>query len=408
MDFLLQGARLVDATRDLARADIAVTGSVIAAAGPSEPRADHRRHAAAGVPIDASGMIVTPGFIEVHTHGGGGYNLHTTDPDELRAYASWIPRTGVTSFLIGVVGAPNGLPTAQLRCATQVSEEQADGAEPLGIFFEGPYLSPARRGAHLSSWLRRPSLSEVERLLELTRGRLRLITIAPELPGADSVIHRVVEAGVVASIGHTDATYEQTRHAIAQGVTHATHCCNAMRQLHHREPGPLGAIAEAAQVTGEVILDGVHVHPAVVRMLATLLGSRRLVGITDALAGAGLQSATFEFAGQQAHVEEGVARLEDGTITGSVLTMDQALRNLVEMTGMSLSDAVAALAANPARVAGAAARKGELSPGYDADLLVFDQSLTLCATLCKGSVAYASPEWAAKLAVAEAARPAVG
>ena len=408
MDFLLQGARLVDATRDLARGDIAVSGSVIAAAGESEPRAEHGRARDAGVPIDATGMIVTPGFIEVHTHGGGGYNLHTTDPDELRAYASWIPRTGVTSFLIGVVGVPHGLPAAQLQCATQVSEEQAEGAEPLGIFFEGPYLSPARRGAHLPSWLRRPSLSEVERLLDLTRGRLRLITIAPELSGAAPVIQRVVEAGVIASIGHTDATYEQTRHAIAQGVTHATHCCNAMRPLHHREPGPLGAIAEAHQVTGEVILDGMHVHPAVVRMLATLLGSRRLVGITDALAGAGLSSATFEFAGQRAHVEEGVARLEDGTITGSVLTMDQALRNFLEITGVSLSDAVAALAANPARVAGAADRKGALSPGYDADLLIFDESLTLCATLCKGRLAYASPEWVAKLSVAQEARPAAG
>ena len=408
MDFLLQGARLVDATRDLARGDIAVSGSVIAAAGESEPRAEHGRARDAGVPIDATGMIVTPGFIEVHTHGGGGYNLHTTDPDELRAYASWIPRTGVTSFLIGVVGVPHGLPAAQLQCATQVSEEQAEGAEPLGIFFEGPYLSPARRGAHLPSWLRRPSLSEVERLLDLTRGRLRLITIAPELSGAAPVIQRVVEAGVIASIGHTDATYEQTRHAIAQGVTHATHCCNAMRPLHHREPGPLGAIAEAHQVTGEVILDGMHVHPAVVRMLATLLGSRRLVGITDALAGAGLSSATFEFAGQRAHVEEGVARLEDGTITGSVLTMDQALRNFLEITGVSLSDAVAALAANLARVAGAADRKGALSPGYDADLLIFDESLTLCATLCKGRLAYASPEWVAKLSVAQEARPAAG
>lgn len=407
MDFLLQGARLVDATRDLARGDIAVAGSTITSVGASEARDDHGQ-GLHGVAIDASDMIIMPGFIDVHTHGGGGYNLHTTDPEELRAYARWVASTGVTSFLIGVVGIPHGLPTAQLACATWVSEEQAEGAEPLGIFFEGPYLSPARRGAHLPTWLRRPNVSEADRLLELTRGRLRLITIAPELRDADQVIQRLVEAGVVVSIGHTDATYEQAKHAIALGVSHATHCCNAMRPLHHREPGPLGAIAEAPHVTGEVILDGIHVHPAVARMLATLLGSRRIVGVTDALAGAGVEGATFEFAGQRAHVEDGVARLEDGTITGSVLTMDQALRNVLAMTGMSLSEAAATLSGNPARVAGAAERKGALAPGYDADLLVFDQALSLCATVCKGRVAYASPEWAARLAIAEEARPTVG
>lgn len=407
MDFSLQNARLVDAHRDLARAEISVAGSSITSVGAPRSGLDGGQDHS-GPMIDATGMIVTPGFIDIHTHGGGSYNLHTADPDELRAYAAWVASTGVTSFLIGLVGTPHGLPISQLRCATQIAEEESSGAEPLGIFFEGPYLSHSRRGAHLPTWLRRPSMTETERILDLTRGRLRLITIAPELPGADSVIERVVEAGVVAAVGHTDATYEQTRQAIAAGVSHATHCCNAMRPLHHREPGPLGAIAEAPHLTGEVILDGMHVHPAVVRMLATLLGSRRLVGITDALAGAGVAGATFEFAGQRAHVEDGVARLEDGTITGSVLTMDLALRNLIAMTGMSLSDAVASLTTNPARVAGVADRKGELTPGFDADLLILDESLSLCATLCKGRVAYASPEWATKLAVAERAHPTVG
>ncbi|MGH2485237.1 MAG: N-acetylglucosamine-6-phosphate deacetylase, partial [Ktedonobacterales bacterium] len=282
-------------------------------------------------------------------------------------------------------------------------ERPDDGAEQLGVFFEGPYLSQQRRGAHLPSWLRRPSRADTERILTLTRGHLRLITIAPELPGADAAIRRMVQAGVIASVGHTDATYEQTRHAIALGVSHATHCCNAMRPLHHRDPGPLGAIIEAPEVTGELILDGMHVHPAMARILVSLLGRDRLVGITDALAGAGVPDATFEFAGQRAHVEAGVARLDDGTITGSVLTMDQALRNLIAMTGMSLGDALAALAVNPARTAGAAHRKGRLEPGYDADLLIFDESLSLCATICKGRLAYAAPAWGERFASVVAA-----
>ena len=402
MDFLLEGARLVDAGGDLPRADVAVSGSVIAdvvARGAGEPG---EVMPADGVRVDATGMIVTPGFIEVHTHGGGGYNLHTTDIDELRSYARWAPSTGVTGFLVGIVGTPGGLPTAQLRCATAFVDERGGEAEPLGIFFEGPYLSQERRGAHLPAWLRLPKVSEAERLLDLTLGRLRLITIAPELPDADLVIRRLVEAGVIVSVGHTDATYAQTRRAIEIGVSHATHCCNAMRPLHHREPGPLAAIVESPHVTGEVILDGVHVHPAVVRMLATLLGRDRLVAITDALAGAGVAGATFEFAGQRAHVEGGVARLDDGTITGSVLTMENALRNLLAMTGMSLADAMGALSLNPARTAGVAERKGLLRPGYDADLLIFDDSLSLCATICRGRVAYAAPEWTGKLAAVAA------
>jgi N-acetylglucosamine-6-phosphate deacetylase len=207
----------------------------------------------------------------------------------------------------------------------------------------------------------------------------------------------MVEAGVTVSIGHTDATYDEAREAIRAGISHATHCYNAMRPLLHRDPGPLSAIFEAPGVYGEVIADGVHVHPAMLRLLLKLLGPERTIVITDALAGAGVPDATFEFAGQHAHVHDGVARLEDGTITGSVLTLDQALRNVLEWTDLPLHEAVGLLTHNPARAAGAASRKGLLANGYDADLLIFDGALTLQATICKGTLAYVREEWRERL-----------
>lgn len=399
MEFTLRGARLVDGVSDQRHADLAVAGSRIRTVKSSGEDTSTLLHGR-GTQIDATGMIVMPGFIDVHTHGGGGYNLHSPDATEIQDFARWAPSTGVTSFLIGVVGVPSGLPEAELQAAVDAAHAtkgRPKGAEALGIHLEGPYINVLRRGAHQASWLRVPNAAETERLLTLADGYLRIITIAPELPGAAALIQRMIAAGVRVSIGHTDATYEQALAAIELGVTHATHCCNAMRSLHHRDPGPLTAIVEAPQVYAEVIADGVHVHPAMLRLLVKLLGPQRTIVITDALAGAGVPDAVFEFNGQHASVVDGVAQLDDGTITGSVLTMDQALRNVLEITGVSLQDAVGMLTANPARAVGAGDRKGLLAPGYDADLLIFDAALMLQATIRGGAFVYATEEWLERL-----------
>ena len=399
MRFKLRGARLVDASTDLAAGDIVIADDTLAAVAASMPGADPDHDGdpeMTTIPVDD--MIVTPGFLDAHTHGGGGFNLHTDDPAEIAAFAAWAPSTGLTSFLVAVVGAPDALPEPQIRAAVAACEQQGTGAEPVGVFLEGPYINVARRGAHLASWLRPPDLDEVNHLLELTAGHLRLITVAPELPGAPPVIRRLVEAGATVSIGHSDATYEQTLEAIRLGVTHMTHCCNAMRPLYHRDPGPLAAVALAPQVMGELIADGVHVHPAMAAIVEKIFGPERLVVITDAQPGAGKEGATFEFAGQPLHVERGAARLVDGAIAGSVLTMDQALRNALRMMGVSLSEAVGMLTLNPARAIHLDERKGRLRPGYDADLLLFSSDLTLQATFCRGQLAYASDAWRSRLA----------
>ena len=398
MRFTLHGARLVDAMTDLFGSTLTVNGAQIEAVAAVSHPSDQM--------IDATGMIITPGFIDVHTHGGGGCNLHTADAGEIQHYARWAPETGVTAFLIGVVGTPNALPAQQLAAAVEAMEREGAGAEPLGIHLEGPYINPVRRGAHMPVWLRRPDAIEAEEVLALASGRLRLITLAPELPGASAMIQRMVAEGVTVSLGHTDATYEQALEAVKLGVTHATHCCNAMRPLHHRDPGPLGALVEAPQVYGELIADGVHVHPAMMKIMVKLLGPERTIVITDALSAAGLaEDTTFEFAGQPAQLIHGAARLADGTITGSVLTLNQALRNMLQMTGVSLREAVRMLTLNPARAARVAERKGQLQAGYDADLLIFDESLQLQATICRGVMAFSTPAWQERLEALGASLP---
>ncbi len=373
--FTLTNATLVDADGLRPGAIVVADGRIMAVGPQALPQGEVR---------DLAGAIVCPGFIDVHTHGGGGFALHTTDPTEIRAYAAWAPTTGVTAFLAGVVGVPAGPPLAQLAAVRAAAEAPGPGATILGAHLEGPYISPLRRGAHPKSWLRTPEPAETEQILALTGRWLRLVTLAPELPGAEALTRRLVAAGVTVSVGHTDATYDQVRAALPWGFTHATHCCNAMRPLGHREPGPLGAIFEAAQVQGELIADGVHVHPAMLRIVIGALGAERTVLVSDALRGAGLPAGSFEFAGQTVQIVGGAARLPDGTLSGSILTLDLALRNLVHDLAVPLPDAVAMLTRNPARAAGIADQKGLLRPGFDADLLIFDAALRLQATYCRG------------------------
>lgn len=397
----LRNAHLIDAAIDIAAGEIIITGAYIQAVVDKGKASDSLlEQIGSGIAIDATGMILMPGFIDVHTHGGGGFNLHTTDVAEIQSYARWVSCTGVTSFLIAVVGIPDTLPEQQLKAAVNAIEDQAGwiaGAEPLGIHLEGPYINAAKRGAHSTNWLRLPDEAETERLIDVAGGYLRLLTLAPELPGAAAMISRLIEAGITVSMGHTDSTYEQAQEAIRLGITHVTHCYNAMPPLLHHAPGPLAALSQAEGVLGELIADGVHVHPAAANALVKLLGPERIIVITDALAGAGLTGSTFEFAGQPVHAIDGAAYLADGTITGSLLTMDQALPKMLEMTTATPQQVVGMMTLNPARSAGVAHRKGRLQAGYDADVLIFDQSLALQATLSRGIVTYATNEWRKRL-----------
>ncbi len=384
MPITLANARLVDAALDNP-GSLVIDGLTLRAVGPDA--------VSEGVVVDLDGALVIPGFIDVHVHGGGGFSLHTTDSSEIAAYAHWVPATGTTSFLVAVIGVPDGLPEPQLGTAARAVTMGGPGAEPLGIHLEGPFINPLRRGAHDPAWLREPHPEATDRILAAADGHLRIVTLAPELPGAEAMQRTLLDAGVTVSIGHTDADEAETRHAVQRGARHATHCFNAMRPLLHRDPGPLGAIVEAEDVLGELIADTHHVHPAAMRVLIRALGPGRTVIITDAIAAAGLGNVPFTLGDQPAHVEGGVARLADGTIAGSILTMDQALRNVLALGLLSISEAVGMLTHNPARAAGVADRKGLLRPGFDADLAILDADLNLQATICRGHLAYAAESW---------------
>jgi len=348
--------------------------------------------------FDLSGLTLAPGFVDIHVHGGGGFSLISEDPDEIRSYARWAVRRGVTGFLVTLVGAP--LPQMKRWLAAAVAageslpagQEGVDGsARPLGVHLEGPFVNPARRGALPSEGLRPPDVAEFLALAEAAQGSLKVITLAPELPGAAGIVAAARQRGVVASMGHTDATYEQALEAIEWGVRQATHCFNGMRPFHHRDPGCLGAILSSPKLSAELIADGVHVHPGAMALLLAAKGPQGTILITDGIAAAGLGDGAYSLAGEAIQVRNGVASLPDGTLAGSVVTMDQAVRNVVSAWGgalVPLAGAVRMASSNPAAALGLAQRLGRIAPGFAADLVALDERLEVAMTLVAGQPAY--------------------
>jgi len=377
---LLTGARVITPGSQTAPADVLIEDGRIAAVGP-DLAADGAET------IDLGGHVIAPGFIDVHVHGGGGHPLITPDPGEIEAYARWAVSQGVTSFLATVCATT---PDAALDCLTACATagEATDGATLLGVNLEGPFVSPERRGALPPSWPATPDADTFRRLLDASGGKLRLITVAPELPGAAEVIREALSAGVRVSVGHTNATYEISREAFAAGASHVTHAFNAMRPFHHREPGPLGAALEAEGVTVEVIADGVHLHPAAVRTLVRAFGTERIALITDGVTPAGLDDGTFRIGNVEASLKDGGMRLPDGTIAGSVATMSDVVRNVVGWAIADLAAAATMASETPARALGLGERKGIIAPGYDADLVALTADLSVAATWVAGRLSY--------------------
>lgn len=339
--------------------DGVVTGSVSIADGAVA--AIEPGGTADGESLDAA--LVVPGFVDIHVHGGGGHDMTASAQDMADAVRFHRTR-GTTTTLVSMVTAPVDALCEQLSWAADL----ADAGEIAGAHLEGPFLSQVRCGAQNPDHLLEPDLDAFARMVDAARGHLRVITVAPELPGALDLVDAAVRAGVIAAVGHTDASYEQATAAFERGARLATHLFNGMRPIHHREPGPVLASLDAG-VPCETINDGIHLHPAVLREVLAR-GSDRLVLITDAIDAAGVGDGQYVLGGQQVWVEDGAARLANGSLAGSSLTMDNAFARAVR-DGVPLQVASAAASANPARVLGLDDR-GTLVPGARADLVVLD------------------------------------
>lgn len=359
-DLLLTGARVVDARRDLPDAWVRVSGGLIAEVGTGPaPYATDR--------LDLDGAILTPGLIDLHVHGGGGYAFDD-GADAITAGVAAHRRHGTTATLVSLVSSPLDVMRRQLS-AVEVARRSDPGI--LGAHLEGPCLSPARRGAHDPGALAVPDARFVELVRDAEPGLIRQVTLAPELPGALDAIAELVARGIRVAIGHTEADFALTREAIARGATLLTHALNAMPAIGHRLPGPVPAALEDDRVTLELILDGVHVHPSVARLLLTA-APQRVALITDAMAAAAHTDGRYRLGELDVQVTDGRALLDDGvTIAGSTLTLDRAVRTAVVDLGLSVSDAVGAATAVPAAALGDSAR-GLLEPGMRADLVVWD------------------------------------
>lgn len=324
---------------------------------------------------------VVPGFVDLHCHGGGGYRFTTGDAGEARAAAEFHRRHGTTTLLASLVSSPFPL----MRDATTAFRPLVSDGTLAGLHFEGPYLSAARCGAQNPAFLRDPSPAELTVLIDQGGGAVRMMTLAPELPGAPAAIELLVSAGVIAALGHTDASYDQTLAAVAAGATVGTHLCNAMRPPHHREPGPVVALLGAPSVVCELVADGLHLHDAMLAFAARTAGPTRTALVTDATEAAGMPDGTYDLGGRKVVVTNRAARLHgDGALAGSTLTMDAALRRAVS-AGISLPDACQMAATTPARVLALSDQTGTLQAGLRADLVVLTPDLQVKRVMRAGT-----------------------
>lgn len=368
---------------------IIITGATVAAVerGRSIPKIT-------GVArLDATGCTVLPGFIDVHVHGALGADTMDADPAAIATMARFAAHHGVTAFLPTTMTADAASTLAAVQGVAAAGERpHPNGATSLGVHLEGPFISPRFPGAQPASAIRSPDVSEFDALC--AAGPVRMITLAPEMPGALELITRARARGIVVVAGHTAATYIECETGIAAGVTQATHTYNAMTGLHHREPGTLGSVLSNDSVFAQLIADNVHVHPAAMKILARCKGAARTILITDAMRAVGLPPGSYDLGGQAVTVTAGVdnrpgeCRLADGTLAGSVLTLERGLANFIAASGLTLAEAWPATSLSAATSLGLVGSRGKLEEGYLADLTLLDDAGEVVATVVQGRVVY--------------------
>jgi len=367
MKTLIHNGTLITPSARLAGGWLLADGDKIAAVGQGPPPAAERR-------IDAAGRFIAPGFIDLHAQGFRGYDLWDVADEDFLGATRQMAATGVTAAQASVEPSEEVCRIMRPRIG-----RSGGGARLLGLYFEMPFISAAKHGAIPLERVKPPSMELARKLLEWSRGILTMITIAPELPGVLDIVRLFRSAAgpcgpVVTALGHTSATYAQAVAGIAAGMTHCTHLFNAMPGLAHREPGPVGALLENPNVSVEIICDGVHLHPAAVRVAVACKGAAKTCLITDCVSG------------RRGKIIGGAPRLEDGTIAGSILSMDRAVANVMRFAGVSLEQAVEMASLSPARAVGCDRAKGSLAPGKDADVILFDAGVNVTLTMIGGEV----------------------
>lgn len=338
--------------------------------------------------ISARDASILPGFVDVHVHGAGGHDVMSSTEEALTTIASTVARRGTTSIVATTVTAP---PDETRRCLegisryilSPVNRSTNVAAEIIGIHLEGPFISPTRRGVHPAGAISNPSPTLLDRYLEAAAGTVKILTLAPEIPGALELIERGYAKGLVVALGHTDATYEQAHTAIFRGAHHAVHVFNAMRPFSHRETGVLGAVLTDPSVTAEVIADGVHVDDPAIRLLLAAKGTDLVLLVSDGTAATGMRDGSYRLGTFDVTVTDGICRNREGKLAGSTLTLDRAVQHMVRL-GVPLIEAIRMATYNPARRIGMEARKGVLTAGADADLVLLTPELKIANVFIRG------------------------
>jgi N-acetylglucosamine-6-phosphate deacetylase len=380
---LIHSGRALTPTKEITGAGILIREGVIEAIGPRSGMT----LPAGAQEIRATDKTAIPGFLDVHIHGAGGYDVMEGSAAALRSITRKVSEYGTTSLVATTVTASTD---ETLRAVEGIAgyiahqhETDEPRAEILGIHFEGPFISKQRRGVHPSEWIQLPSAETLTRFLKAAAGNARILTIAPEVLGAAPCIDAAREAGLVVSMGHTDATYEQARAAMARGARSATHVYNAMRPFSHRDPGVIGAVLTSPDINAELIADGVHVEEGAMKLLLLAKGAAHVTLVSDGLSATGMPDGKYTLGGFEVTVSGGVCRNAEGILAGSTLTLDRALRNVVAL-GTSLPDAVRMLTLNPASLLGIEFKKGSLRVGADADILLLDEGLRVTSVWARG------------------------
>ncbi|TFH59065.1 N-acetylglucosamine-6-phosphate deacetylase [Peribacillus frigoritolerans] len=332
---------------------------------------------------------VIPGAIDIHIHGASNSDAMDATHDALSTMAKTLPKEGTTSFLATTMTqSTQAIESALLNAGKYIENQTQEHAEIVGIHLEGPFISPARKGAQPEDYIVDPDVTLFKRWQEMAENQIKLVTLAPEQPNGLDLAAHLRGTGVVASIGHSDATYDQIDEAIQAGTTHVTHLYNGMRGLHHREPGVLGAAYLRDELYVELIADGIHCRPEMIKLAYNQITSERMILITDSLRAKWLEKGTYDLGGQPVNVDETKATLSDGTLAGSILKMNDAIKNTMEYTDCSMTDIIKMTAENPAKQLRIFDRKGSIQVGKDADLVILNDRLDVEMTFCRGNLAF--------------------